>query len=161
GLRSPSRAPRRGSQGNACIAPVWPARSATARRARLRENGRDRRSTSPSFPARHRRDPTTARTPARNRGRPPSPAQGRSRRAAAAASLLPPAGRAEAQTGPDGNAPFQLSKRNVVNVNDISFILNDYGFIDHIRQGPGIMSPFGGGPPFATGTPWNTLLDAD
>ena len=77
----------------------------------------------------------------------------------AAASLVTTIERAEAQARPD-SAPFQLSKRNIVNVNDISFILNDYGFIDHIRQGSGIMSPFGGSA-FSIGAPWNTLLDAD
>jgi len=79
----------------------------------------------------------------------------------AAATLVSPIDDgAEAETTLNGSAPAQLSKRNIINVNDISFILNEYAFIDHVRQGAGIMSPFGGSA-FSAGAPWNTLLDAE
>lgn len=53
-------------------------------------------------------------------------------------------------------APSSLSLRNVININDFSFITNDYAMIDHIKPGTGVF-PI---PGYTSGKSWPQVLDA-
>lgn len=54
--------------------------------------------------------------------------------------------------------PTSLPLRNVININNFSFITNDYAMIDHIKPGVGV---FPNAPSFQSGITWPAALDAN